>query len=91
MVYPFPKNPPFIPHDINSVGSYKRSFETPENWNGKEVYLHFGGVSGAMYVYMNGQMVGYSEGSKTPAEFNISKYLKPGKNDLSVQVWYLVT
>lgn len=86
VVYPFPKNPPFIPHDINSVGSYKRSFETPENWNGKEVYLHFGGVSGAMYVYMNGQMVGYSEGSKTPAEFNISKYLKPGKNDLSVQV-----
>ncbi|SHK35310.1 beta-galactosidase [Maribacter aquivivus] len=86
VVYPFPKNPPFIPHDINSVGSYKRSFETPESWNGKEVYLHFGGVSGAMYVYMNGQMVGYSEGSKTPAEFNISKYLKAGKNDLSVQV-----
>lgn len=86
VVYPFPKNPPFIPHDINSVGSYKRHFETPENWEDKEVYLHFGAVSGAMYVYLNGQMVGYSEGSKTPAEFHINKYLKEGKNDLSVQV-----
>tara|TARA_R110002051_G_scaffold297564_1_gene363921 strand:+ start:11648 stop:14839 length:3192 start_codon:yes stop_codon:yes gene_type:complete len=86
VVYPFPKNPPFIPHEINSVGSYKRNFETPVNWKGKEVYLHFGAVSGAMYVYVNGQMVGYSEGSKTPSEFNISKYLKEGKNDLSVQV-----
>ena len=86
VVYPYPKNPPFIPHDINSVGSYKRDFETPKNWDGKDVYLHFGGVSGAMYVYVNGQMVGYSEGSKTPAEFNISKYLKEGKNSLAVQV-----
>lgn len=86
VVYPFPKNPPFIPHDINSVGSYKRHFETPENWEDKEVYLHFGAVSGAMYVYLNGQMVGYSEGSKTPAEFHINKYLKEGRNDLSVQV-----
>lgn len=86
VVYPFPKNPPFIPHDINSVGSYKRHFEIPEKWKNKEVYLHFGAVSGAMYVYINGQKVGYSEGSKTPAEFNIGKYIKEGKNDLSVQV-----
>ena len=86
VVYPFPKNPPFIPHDINSVGSYKRHFEIPENWEDKELYLHFGAVSGAMYVYLNGQMVGYSEGSKTPAEFHINKYVKEGENDLSVQV-----
>ncbi|TLP80290.1 glycoside hydrolase family 2 TIM barrel-domain containing protein [Maribacter sp. ACAM166] len=86
IVYAFPKNPPFIPHEENPVGSYKRDFETPENWDAKDVYLHFGGVSGAMYVYVNGQMVGYSEGSKTPAEFNITQYLQEGKNSLAVQV-----
>ncbi|SDD83078.1 beta-galactosidase [Pricia antarctica] len=86
VVYPFPKNPPFIPHDANPVGSYRRSFETPTTWDGKDIFLHFGGVSGAMYVWVNGQKVGYSEGSKTPAEFNITKYLKPGANSLAVQV-----
>lgn len=86
IVYPFPKNPPYIPHDSNPVGSYKRSFEISENWNGKEVFLHFEGVSGAMYVWVNGQKVGYSEGSKTPAEFNITKYLQNGQNTLAVQV-----
>jgi beta-galactosidase len=86
IVYPFPKNPPFIPHDKNPVGSYKRDFEIPANWGGKDVFIHFGGVSGAMYVWVNGQKVGYNEGSKTPAEFNINKYLKSGKNSLAVQV-----
>lgn len=86
VVYPFPKNPPFIPHDANPVGSYRRSFATPATWDGKDIYLHFGGVSGAMYVWVNGQKVGYSEGSKTPAEFNITKYLKAGANSLAVQV-----
>ena len=62
IVYPFPKNPPFIPHDQNPVGSYKKDFTISENWKGKNVYLHFGGVSGAMYVWVNGQNVGYSEG-----------------------------
>ncbi|MEX0289559.1 MAG: glycoside hydrolase family 2 TIM barrel-domain containing protein [Flavobacteriaceae bacterium] len=86
IIYPFPKNPPFIPHDQNNVGSYKRNFEIPENWVDKEVFLHFGGVSGAMHVWINGEAVGYSEGSKTPAEFKISEFLKPGKNSLAVQV-----
>lgn len=86
VVYPFPKNPPFIPHDSNPVGSYRRSFEIPSTWNGKEIFLHFGGVSGAMYIWVNGQKVGYNEGSKTPAEFNITKYLKQGENSLAVQV-----
>ena len=86
VIYPFPKNPPFIPHEENPVGSYKRDFEIPENWDGKVIYLHFGGVSGATYVWINGQMVGYNEGSKTPAEFNISPYLQQGKNSVSVQV-----
>ena len=86
IVYPFPKNPPYIPHEINPVGSYKRDFEIPADWKNKAIYLHFGGVSGAMYVYVNGKKVGYSEGSKTPAEFNISPYLQEGKNSLAVQV-----
>ncbi len=86
VIYPFPKNPPFIPHDSNPVGSYLRSFEIPSTWDGKEIFLHFGGVSGAMYVWVNGQKVGYSEGSKTPAEFKITKYLKGGANALAVQV-----
>ncbi|MGB5783491.1 MAG: sugar-binding domain-containing protein, partial [Eudoraea sp.] len=86
IVYPFPKNPPFIPHDENPVGSYKRNFEIPENWNGKNIYLHFEGVSGAAYVWIHGKKVGYSEGSKTPAEFDITQYLQKGKNSLAVQV-----
>ena len=86
VVYVFPKNPPFIPHNINNIGSYKRDFEIPTYWNDKDIYLHFAGVSGAMYVYINGVQVGYNEGSKTPAEFNITKYIKPGKNQIAVQV-----
>ena len=86
VVYVFPKNPPFIPHNLNNVGSYKRDFEVPAAWNDQDIYLHFAGVSGAMYVYVNGNLAGYNEGSKTPAEFNITDYLKEGKNQLAVQV-----
>ncbi|ANW95444.1 hypothetical protein AXE80_03745 [Wenyingzhuangia fucanilytica] len=84
--YMFPANPPFIPHNINNVGSYKREFTIPRDWTEKDVYLHFAGVSGAMYVWVNGKKIGYNEGSKTPAEFNISNALKPGKNTVAVQV-----
>ena len=82
----FPPNPPYIPHKENSVGSYKKTFHLPAAWKGKQVYLHFAGVSGAMYVWVNEQKIGYNEGSKTPAEFKIDKYLKQGENTLSVQV-----
>ena len=71
----------------NPVGSYRRDFEVPANWDGREVFLHFDGVQSAMYVWVNGQKVGYSEGSMTPAEFNITKYLQPGKNVLAVKVY----
>ena len=86
IIYPFPKDPPRIPHDQNNVGSYKRNFQVPAAWQDKEVYLHFGGVSGAMYVWVNGRQVGYNEGSKTPAEFAIGNYLRDGINSLAVQV-----
>ena len=85
--YPHKATPPTIQEEYNPVGSYRMEFETPANWNGKEIILHFGAVSSAMYVWINGQEVGYSEDSKTPAEFNITKYLKSGKNLLAVQVF----
>ncbi len=85
--YPFEKNPPHTPKHYNPVGSYKRSFDIPKNWDGQEIFLHFGGVSSAMYVWVNEQLVGYSEDSKTPAEFNITKYLKLGANSLAVEVY----
>ncbi len=85
--YIYKKVPPAIPHDWNPVGSYKRNFEIPSDWKNKEIFLHFGAVSSAFYVWINEKLVGYSEDSKVPAEFNITKYLKSGKNSLSVEVY----
>jgi beta-galactosidase len=85
--YVYKKEPPFIPHDWNPVGSYKRYFKVPSDWKNKEIFLHFGAVSSAFYVWVNEKLVGYSEDSKMPAEFNITKYLKGGKNSLSVEVY----
>jgi beta-galactosidase len=87
ITYPYKKNPPFIPHDFNPVGSYKRNFKVPSDWKQKEVFLHFGAVSSAFYVWVNEQLVGYSEDSKVPAEFNITKYLKDGNNSVAVEVY----
>ena len=85
--YPHEATPPTIQKFYNPVGSYKRTFTIPENWKGQDIILHFGGVTSAMYVWVNEQQVGYSEDSKTPAEFNITKYLKSGKNSLAVEVY----
>jgi beta-galactosidase len=85
--YPHEKNPPFIQDHYNPTGSYLTEFSLPENWEGKEIYLQFGGVSSAMYVWINEQQVGYSEDSKTPATFNITPYLREGKNDMAVLVY----
>ena len=84
--YMFPANPPFIPHEINNNGSFIKLFSIPPNWSKKDIYLHFGGVSGAMYVWLNGYEIGYNEGSKTPVEFNITDYLVEGENKLSIQI-----
>ncbi len=84
--YPFRGNPPYVPHDYNPVGSYYRTFEVPSNWDGKKLFLHFAGVKSAAYVWVNGQKLGYSEGSKTPIEFDISKVAKVGKNSVAVEV-----
>lgn len=85
--YPFPKNAPFIPHDNNPVGSYKRVFNLSEGWNGKNIYVHFGAVNSAFYIWVNGNRIGYSEGSKTPVEFNLTEFVKQGDNDISVEVY----
>jgi beta-galactosidase len=86
--YPWGKpNPPNIPHDNNPVGSYRRTFSLPKTWAGREVYLHFAGVNSFFYLWINGQKVGLSKDSRTPAEFNITKYLKPGENLLAAEVY----
>ncbi|NMC38927.1 MAG: DUF4981 domain-containing protein [Bacteroidales bacterium] len=87
ITYPFKQNPPYIDHSWNPVGSYKRTFTVPSSWKNKEVFLQFGAVSSAFYVWINEQLVGYSEESKLPAEFNITKNLKRGKNSIAVEVY----
>ena len=79
--------PPAIPHEYNPIGSYVRYFDVPENWDGRKMILHFGAVKSAMYVWINGHELGYSQGSKTPAEFDITDYLKPKNNKLAVEVF----
>jgi beta-galactosidase len=87
--YEWTKNPdpPDIPHDYNPVGSYRQHVNIPETWNGKQVFIHFGAVKSAFYLWINGEKVGYSQDSKTPAEFNITDYIKPGSNLLAVEVY----
>ena len=81
-------NPPFdIPVDNNPVGSYRKKFLLPENWNGREVFIHLGAVKSAFFIWINGVKVGYSEDSKLAAEFDITKYLKPGENLIALQVY----
>jgi len=87
ITYPFPKNPPYIDHSDNPVGSYRRNFELPANWNNRRVYLHFEGGTSAMYIWVNGEKVGYSENTKSPNEFDITKYVKTGKNLVAVEVY----
>ncbi|MBT3386000.1 MAG: DUF4981 domain-containing protein [Prolixibacteraceae bacterium] len=85
--FPHEKTPPTIQEHYNPVGSYKRTFEIPAGWDGNEIILHFGAVSSAMNVWVNEQFVGYSEDSKTPAEFNITEYLNGGENSLAVEIF----
>ena len=85
--HPFEANPPYIPHEYNPIGSYRREFTVPENWDGRQVIIHFDGVKSAFYLWVNGEEVGYSQDSMTPAEFNITKYLREGENVLAVEVY----
>ncbi|MFV0270025.1 MAG: glycoside hydrolase family 2 TIM barrel-domain containing protein [Draconibacterium sp.] len=88
ITYPFDKNPPKISGiNNNPVGSYIKKFTVPENWEGREIFIHFDGVSSAFYIWVNGKKVGYSQGSCTPAAFNLTSYLKKGENKLAIQVF----
>lgn len=97
ITYPFKNDPPYVMGKVpdnwtaakepNPVGSYRREFTVPENWNGQQIFVHFDGVISAMYLWVNGQRVGYSENSFSPAEFDITSYVQPGSNSISVQVF----
>ena len=80
-------NPPQIPTNYNPVGSYRRSFTIPKNWNNRRIIIHLGAVKSAYYIWVNGKKIGYSEGSKTPAEFDITQYLVSGENTLALEVY----
>ncbi|MEX0982875.1 MAG: glycoside hydrolase family 2 TIM barrel-domain containing protein [Bacteroidales bacterium] len=79
--------PPAVPVDHNPVGSYRREFTLPAAWSNKQVFIHFGAVKSAFYLWINGEKVGYSQGSKTPAEFDITPFVVPGKNIVAVEVY----
>ncbi len=82
----FETNPPYIGETNNYTGSYRRTFELPQNWKGQQVFFHVGSATSNLMVWVNGKYVGYSEDSKVAAEFDITKYLKAGKNLIAMQV-----
>lgn len=94
--YTFKIDPPFVMKEPkknytayverNPTGCYRRTFSVPTEWKGKEVFVRFGAVSSAFYLYVNGQEVGYSQGSMEPAEFRITPYLKDGQNQIAMKV-----
>ena len=85
--YPFRADPPRIPHDQNNVGCYRREFELPAAWDGKQVFLQCNAVNSGFYAWINGHYAGYHEDSKLPAEFNLSRWLKPGRNTIALEVY----
>ncbi len=88
--YPYSINTKVIPsidHENNPVGSYRRTFSIPREWLDKEIFIHFAGVKSAFYIWVNGQKVGYSQDSMSPAEFNITKYVQEKDNILAVEVY----
>ena len=95
ITYPFRNNPPFIQgqrgytveKEPNAVGSYRRDFTLPAGWSDKEVYITFEGCYSAMYLWINGKKVGYSQGPTTDARFDITKYVRPGNNTVAVEVY----
>lgn len=82
----FENNPPYIGETNNYTGSYRRTFDLPADWKGQEVFFHVGSATSNLFLWVNGRYVGYSEDAKVAAEFNITKYLKPGRNLIAMQV-----
>ena len=87
--YPFKNNPPMIEMKdglLNSVASYRRDFDAPSDWSDKRVFLHFDGIYGAAFVWMNGKYVGYTQSGNNDAEFDVTDHLRKGRNNVAVQV-----
>lgn len=84
--YPFEPNPPFVPKDYNPTGVYKKIFTVPDSWNGNQIYIHFAGVQSAMTLWINGKEVGYHEDGMLPSEFNITRFITKGENEITVKV-----
>ncbi len=85
--YPFEKNPPFVPHEDNPVGSYRRPFTIPELWKDRKIFIEFGAVRSASYYWLNGEFLGYNQGSKTPVQFDITDLAQEGENTICVAVY----
>ncbi|MFT4202741.1 MAG: glycoside hydrolase family 2 TIM barrel-domain containing protein [Chitinophagaceae bacterium] len=82
----FSAKPPFIDRDFSPTGTYRHPFDIPQNWDGRKVFLHFEGGTNSMYVWVNGKKVGYTENAKSPAEFDITPYIRTGNNLLACEV-----
>ncbi|TNJ17369.1 beta-galactosidase [Aeromonas sobria] len=85
--FPFVTNWPEVPRDYNPVGSYRRNFCLDQGWSGKQIFLQLAGARTASFIWINGQRVGYSQNAKNPAEFNITPYVKPGENSISLEIY----
>lgn len=83
---PFKPNPPYVPREYNPTGAYRRTFNIPANWNGQQIFLRLEKAQSASFVWINGQEVGYNEGGQEPAEYDVTKYVKAGKNTIAVCV-----
>jgi beta-galactosidase len=83
----YPANPGQVPHDYNPVGSYRRDFEMDSDWDGNQVFLHIGAMKSGGFLWVNGKYVGYSQGSKLPTEFDVTDYVKSGKNTVALQIY----
>src|SRR5690554_7258971 len=86
VAHAFKSNPPFVPREYNPTGSYRKTFNLPANWKSKRIFLRMEKTASASFVWINGQEVGYNEGAQEPAEYDITSYLKPGKNTIAVNV-----
>ena len=80
---PFRSNPPFVPREYNPTGSYRKTFTIPANWKSKRIFLRMEKTASASFVWINGQEVGYNEGAQEPAEYDVTSFLKTGKNTIA--------
>lgn len=84
---PFPPKPPYIPREYNPTGSYRKTFTLPSGWKEREIFLRLEKTQSASFIWVNGKEVGYNEGGQEPAEYNITRFVKPGKNTIAVNVY----